>query len=460
MRPYSSLNPATGEHYGDFPVLSDEAVAEALSTAEIGYRDWKDIPAPQRAEILHNAGQLFRDRNEELALIATEEMGKTLTESRGEVNLVASIFDYYASQGPELIARKDLSPLSGDQAWVELAPIGVVLGIMPWNYPYYQIARFAAPNLVLGNALLLKHARNCPRSAEAFAQVLHDAGVPKNVYLNLFIDSSQVETILEDDRVQGVSLTGSEQAGASVGAIAGRLMKKMVLELGGSDPLLVLEDANIEEAVKSAVVGRMSNAGQACTASKRIIVVDAVYEEFLEQFAANVRGLTVGDPKEPGMNMGPLSSAGAVSEVQELVDDAVDQGATALVGGRPMDGTGSFYQPTILTGVTPSMRAHQEELFGPVAVVYHVPDVESAIDLANDSPFGLGAAVFTADEEIAQTVSSRLETGMVTLNGSSKSQADLPFGGVKRSGVGRELGPYGIEEFANRKLIRRPANSR
>ncbi|MGO1183306.1 MAG: NAD-dependent succinate-semialdehyde dehydrogenase [Micrococcaceae bacterium] len=460
MRPYSSLNPATGEHYGDFPVLPDEAVTQALTDADSGYRQWKDLPAAQRAEILHRAAELFRERNENLANIATEEMGKTLTESRGEVNLVASIFDYYATQGPLQIARKELSPASGDQAWVELAPIGVLLGIMPWNYPYYQIARFAAPNLVLGNALLLKHARNCPRSAEAFAKVLHDAGVPENVYLNLFIDSSQVESVLEDDRVQGVSLTGSEQAGASVGSIAGRLMKKMVLELGGSDPLLVLEDADIGEAVKSAVVGRMANAGQACTASKRIIVVDAVYDEFLERFAASVRELKVGDPKEAGIQMGPLSSTGAVAEVQELVDNAITQGATALVGGRPMAGVGSFYEPTVLTGVTTAMRAHQEELFGPVAVVYRVPDTEAAIELANDSPFGLGAAVFTADEELAESVSARLETGMVTLNGSSKSQADLPFGGVKRSGVGRELGQYGLEEFANRKLIRRPSAAR
>jgi succinate-semialdehyde dehydrogenase/glutarate-semialdehyde dehydrogenase len=384
-------------------------------------------------------------------------MGKTLSEAIGEVGLVASIFDYYATEGPAMLEPERLAPNSGDGAIVRMDPIGVLLGIMPWNFPYYQIARLAAPNLLLGNTILLKHARNCPRSALAFEKVLHESGFPRDAYINVFIDSSQVQSVLEDDRVQGVSLTGSEAAGASVGAIAGRLMKKMVLELGGSDPFIVLDDADLSAAVQSAVVGRMSNAGQACTAAKRFLVTPRVHDEFVSNFVAAVEDLKVGDPLEPGVKMGPLSSIAAVKDLQELVDDAVAKGATILTGGQPRAGIGNFYPPTILVGVTPQMRAYKEELFGPVAVIHRVEDQDRAVELANDSPFGLGAVVFTTNDDAATRIAEKLETGMVTINGSSRSQPDLPFGGVKRSGVGRELGRYGIEEFANRKLVRRPA---
>ncbi|MGV9868047.1 NAD-dependent succinate-semialdehyde dehydrogenase [Rhodococcus koreensis] len=457
MRPYRSENPATGELYGEFPTIPAEEIPAAITRAAEGYRQWRATTVADRAGVLKATADLIRERQDELAALATEEMGKPLAEARGEVDLVASIFEYYATQGPAMLDPEKLDPVSGDSAWIQLEPVGVLLGIMPWNYPYYQVARFAAPNLLLGNTLLLKHARNCPRSALAIEAVLHDAGVPAGAYLNLFADSSQVEAILSDDRVQGVSLTGSEQAGAAVGSVAGRLMKKMVLELGGSDPFLVLEDADIERAASAAVTGRMTNAGQACTASKRLILTESVYDQFLKSLREKVSALTVGDPIDPKTDMGPLSSAGAVDELQQLVDDAVSHGAHAVLGGSPLNGKGYFYPPTILTGVTPAARAYREELFGPVAVVYRVPDVEAAIDLANDSPFGLGASVFTSDLEAAEQIAARIDAGMVTINGSNKSQPDLPFGGVKRSGVGRELGRFGIEEFANKKLVRRPA---
>ena len=316
---------------------------------------------------------------------------------------------------------------------------------MPWNYPYYQVARFAGPNLLLGNTILLKHASNCPESALAQEKLFRDAGLPDGAYINLFVDSKDIEAVIADPRVHGVSLTGSENAGAAVAAAAGRSLTKVVLELGGSDPFIVLDDSNLEETVAAAASGRMSNAGQACTAAKRFIILDSVYDRFIEAFAAKLKTYVAGDPLDPGTNFGPLSSYSAVVELLEQVDDAVSKGATLVTGGHRIGEVGAFMEPTLLANVTPDMRAFHEELFGPVAVVYRVTDKDEAIALANASEFGLSAAVFGSDG---------LDCGMVYINENTDSHVDLPFGGVKKSGFGRELGKFGFDEFVNKKLIR------
>jgi succinate-semialdehyde dehydrogenase/glutarate-semialdehyde dehydrogenase len=328
---------------------------------------------------------------------------------------------------------------------------------MPWNYPYYQVARFAAPNLMLGNTILLKHARNCPESALAIQEIFDDAGLPPGVYQNLFATNGQIADLIADPRVQGVSLTGSERAGAAVAEVAGRNLKKFVLELGGSDPFIVLATDDLDATVRDAVGGRMSNAGQACTASKRFIVVEELYEAFVEKFTARMAAIVPGDPLDRATRFGPVSSRAAAEELIGQVRDAVDKGATLRTGGELLDGPGAFVQPTVLTDVTPQMRAYSEELFGPVAVVYRVRDADEAVELANSSPYGLGGSVYSPDVSAAQALADRLETGMVFINAVADSQEDLPFGGVKRSGVGRELGRFGMEEFVNKKLIRTPS---
>lgn len=334
---------------------------------------------------------------------------------------------------------------------------GVLLGIMPWNFPYYQVARFAAPNVMLGNTVILKHAGNVPQSALVQEQLFHEAGFPEDVYINVFASNDQVaEIIIPDPAVQGVSLTGSERAGASVAATAGKNLKKVVLELGGSDPFIVLDDSNVERTVKQAVSGRMSNSGQACTNSKRFIVLEDAYDTFVENFAQAVQGITPGDPTDEKTFVGPVSTVGARDEIMEQVQDAVAKGATVLAGGGKPDKPGAWIEPTLLADVTPEMRAYAEEIFGPVAVVYKVKDVDEAVELANSSPFGLGGSVFGADEAAALEVAQRVDSGMVFVNAVTDTAPDLPFGGVKRSGVGRELGPFGIEEFANKKLIHTP----
>jgi succinate-semialdehyde dehydrogenase/glutarate-semialdehyde dehydrogenase len=453
MSAYKTINPTTGETLEEHPVIDDAAVEMILARSAEEYERYRAIPVGERTNALRRAAELFRERMPELAEILTVEMGKPITQARGEVALVASIFDYYAENAVRFLADEELDIVGGGEARVRTEPIGALLGIMPWNYPYYQVARFAAPNLALGNTIVLKHARNCPQAALALARVLHDAGVPADAYINAFIDSGQVAGIIADDRIRGVSLTGSEAAGAAVGEVAGRHMKKYVLELGGSDPFIVLDDADVDAAVAAAVVGRFANGGQACTASKRFIVVDAVYDEFTRKFIEAVSEISVGDPTDPDTFLGPLSSTSASAELDEIVRDAVDKGATLHVGsqGRP---SGAFYPPTVLTEVTPDMRAYEEELFGPAAVVYRVASPQAAVELANSSPFGLSSSVFTQDAALADTIAGQLEAGMVWINSTSKSAPDLPFGGVKRSGVGRELARFGIDEFANKKLVR------
>ncbi len=384
-------------------------------------------------------------------------MGKTTAEAVGEIEYVADIYRYYADQGPALLADEQL-PSDGDgTAMVRKAPIGPLLGIMPWNYPYYQVARFAAPNLMVGNPVLLKPAPQCPESALATEQIFRDAGLVADAYLNLFATNDQIARMIADRRVRGVSVTGSERAGTAVAALAGANLKKVVLELGGSDAFIVLDAPDLSSVVDAAVEARMENAGQACNAAKRFIVADHLYDEFVDRLTAAMAARTTGDPTDPATAYGPLSSEAAAVALMGQVDDAVGKGAKVQTGGRRLDRPGAFVEATVLTDVTPEMRAYHEELFGPVAVVYRVDDVDEAVTLANDTPYGLGGVVYHSDPAVALEVADRLDTGMVWVNAPEGGGPELPFGGTKRSGVGRELGPYGIDEFVNRKLIHLPS---
>lgn len=456
MSYYRTTSPATGEILAEFEAATDAEILTAADAGQAAFEKWSLTDVAERGAALRRVAALYRERTAELARIIAREMGKPVRQGEGEVALVADIYGYYADNGPDFMADEHLAVRGGGEAIVRSAPVGLLLGIMPWNYPYYQVARFAAPNLMLGNTILLKHARNCPESALAMQEIFDDAGLPPGAYQNLFATNTQIADLLADPRVQGVSLTGSERAGAAVAEVAGRNLKKFVLELGGSDPFIILDAADLGATVKAAVAGRMGNAGQACTASKRFIVVEDLYDAFVEKFTAKMAAIAPGDPLDPATRFGPVSSRAAAEELVEQVQDAVAKGAVLRTGGSLLDGPGAFFEPTVLTDVTPGMRAFEEELFGPVAVVYKVRDADEAVQLANSSPYGLGGSVFSSDVAAAKAVADRLETGMVFINAVADSQEDLPFGGVKRSGVGRELGRFGMEEFVNKKLIRTP----
>lgn len=456
MSKYRSTNPMTGQVVAEYAELHDDEIQGVLEQAHDAYRSWRRVDLAGRATVLSRVADLHRQHATELAELATLEMGKPITQARGEVELAAAIFDYYAEEGPNLTADEQLTIAGPGRAIVRTAPIGTLLGVMPWNFPYYQVARFVAPNLLLGNTIVLKHAANCPQQALRIHDILAEAGAPVGVYTNVFATTDQVGAMIANPIIQGVSLTGSERAGTSVGQLAGRHLKKSVLELGGSDALIVLADADLPQAIAAAASGRFSNAGQTCTSSKRIIVEDAVWDEFMEGFVAAAQAWQIGDPTDPDTKIGPMASAAARDDLAAQVDDALAKGATAHLGGAVPDSTASYYPATVLSGITTDMRAHQEELFGPVALVHRVASVEEAIDVANDSPFGLGSAVFTSNEATAMEVAEQLEVGMVGINATVRSAPDLPFGGVKRSGIGRELGRFGLDEFANKKLIRIP----
>jgi len=454
MSKYATVNPTTGEVVRRFDSMSDAEVDHALTRALQAYLDWREIDLKVRASVLARVADLFRHHATDLAELMTLEMGKPVTQAKGEVELSAAIFEYYASKGPDLLADETLDIAGTGRAIVRTAPIGALLGIMPWNFPYYQAARFVAPNLLLGNTILLKHAANCPQQALRLAEILEEAGAPDGVYQNVFASTDQVAMMIASPVLQGVSLTGSERAGSSVGELAGRHLKKCVLELGGSDPFIVLPGANLDKAVTAAAAGRFGNAGQVCTSSKRMIVESSVFDDFLDGFVAKASEWQLGDPTSDDTRLGPMASLSARTDLVGQVEDAVAKGAVVHLGGEVPEGPGAFYPATVLTGVTPEMRAYHEELFGPVAVLYQVDSVDEAINLANDSPFGLGSAVFTGDLDLADEVANRLDVGMVGLNTTVKSAPDLPFGGVKNSGIGRELGRFGLDEFTNKKLVR------
>jgi succinate-semialdehyde dehydrogenase/glutarate-semialdehyde dehydrogenase len=452
-RPYATVNPYTGEKEKEFPFLDAGQIDGVIDTAHAAFLEWRRRTPEERAAVVGRAAELMSERRDQLAALITKEMGKRIEEAVGELVLAGMILDYYAKNGPRFLEPKRIEVLKGE-AIVENEPTGVILAIEPWNYPFYQVVRVAGPNLVLGNTILLKHAELNPQCALAIEQLFRDAGAPEGVYTNVFLSIPDVEQVIAHPHVQGVTLTGSERAGSSVASLAGKHLKKSVLELGGSDPFIVLDTENLGATVKAATMGRMQNSGQACIAAKRLIVPEDVYEPFVEGLKQAFSTFSPGDPADPSTTLAPLSSERAAQDLHAQIQDAVDKGATVVIGGGRPDHPGAFVQPTILTDVTPDMRAYSEELFGPAAVVYKVRDEEEAIELANNTTFGLGAAVFSGDVDRARSVADRIEAGMVWINQPTGSFPELPFGGTKRSGYGRELSELGMFEFANKRLIR------
>ena len=439
---YAVVDPSTGELVKEYPTATDAQIEAAVASAAKAHREWsRSSTVADRAALIRRVAELHEERKDELARIIQREMGKPLDQSEGEVEFSAAIYQYYADNAEKFLADEPITLLEGDgSALIRRSSVGVLLGIMPWNYPYYQVARFAGPNLTLGNTIVLKHAPQCPESAAALQQIFLDAGYPEGAYVNVYATNEQIAEAIADPRVQGVSLTGSERAGAAVAEIAGRNLKKVVLELGGSDPFIVLSSDDLDATVDAAIDGRFENTGQACNAAKRIIVADAVYDDFLTKFTEKVLAKAEG--------LAPLSSVAAAERLEGQVKQAVEAGAQLVSEGQR---NGAFFPPGVLTGLPVDYR---EELFGPVASVYKVADEDAAVELANDTPFGLGSYVYTTDDEQAKRVADKIEAGMVFVNAVGAEGVELPFGGVKRSGFGRELGRFGIDEFVNKKLIR------
>jgi succinate-semialdehyde dehydrogenase/glutarate-semialdehyde dehydrogenase len=445
MSLYAVVDPATGETVQEYPTATDQQIEEALASAAKAYREWsKTSTVADRAALIRRVAQLHTERREELATIINREMGKPMDQSLGEADFSAAIYEYYADNADKFLADESIDLLDGEgTAVIRREAVGVLLGIMPWNYPYYQVARFAGPNLVLGNTIVLKHAPQCPESAAAIQKIYDDAGFPAGAYVNVYATNEQIADAIADPRVQGVSLTGSERAGAAVAEIAGRNLKKVVLELGGSDPFIVLSTDDLDSTVDSAVAGRFDNTGQACNAAKRFIVAEGIYDEFVDKFTQKVKAVADG--------IAPLSSLAAAERLEEQVNRAVENGASLTSEGKR---DGAFFPPGVLTGVSKDSPAYREELFGPVATIYKVSSEDEAVELANDTPFGLGSYVYTTDKDQALRVADKIDAGMVFVNCVGAEGVELPFGGVKRSGFGRELGRFGIDEFVNKKLIR------
>lgn len=454
MSKYRVQNPATGEVVETFEAATDAQIEEALASADAVYREWRERSVQERAVVVKRVAELFEERKDELARLIAVEMGKSIAESIDEVEFARDIIEYYAVHGPSLITDYEIPSTIPGKAYVEHLPVGTLLGVMPWNFPYYQVARFAAPNLLLGNTILLKHADICARSALTIQEIMEEAGVPVGGYQNVFASHDQIATMIADPRLQGVSLTGSERAGAIIGAQAGQHLKKCVLELGGIDPMVVLDSDNVAEVAKEAWDFRTYNVGQVCNSNKRLIVMDDIYDEFVAELVKLAEGLTPGDQ----LNIGdgefvPMSSRAAAEAVDAQVQRAVSEGARLLAGGVLSEGPSAYYSPAVLVDVPRDSTSYGEELFGPVATVYKVSSDEEALELANDCALGLGGSVFSTDEARAAKVASKLEVGMSHVNTIAAEAAELPFGGVKRSGFGREMGPLGIGEFANKRLF-------
>ncbi|KAA6169780.1 MULTISPECIES: NAD-dependent succinate-semialdehyde dehydrogenase [Pseudomonas] len=450
---YTTINPYNGELLAQFDTLTAEQLERKLAVAAQCYAAWKTKTYAQRASVIAKAAELMHQRFDTLARKITLEMGKRINEARGEVKFSADIMAYYAKNAERFLAPQALEPSAGE-AHMESSPIGVVFGVEPWNFPFYQLARVAGPHLMAGNVLVIKHAGCVPQCAIAFEQVLLEAGAPAGLYTNLLISHEQSRQVVDDPRVRGVALTGSVAAGRSLASWAGQNLKPSSMELGGSDAFIVLEDADLDLAIKWAIWGRMYNCGQTCCAAKRFIVVESMADAFLEGFKAGLAALKPGDPMEESTTLGPLSSEAALLQLLGQVHTATAHGARVLLGGGRIDRAGSFMTPTILTDIAPDNPAFRDEFFGPVALFFRVKDEEAAIALANDSDFGLGGSVFTRDVERGRRVASRIETGMMFINNISWSDAELPFGGIKDSGYGRELGDMGIQQFVNKKLVR------
>ncbi|SUB82191.1 Succinate-semialdehyde dehydrogenase [NADP(+)] 1 [Pragia fontium] len=452
---YKTVNPYTGETLKTFPDATDAEVAGAIDKAHNAFLSWKEKPIAERLALLQRVADGLRKEKKEIAKLLTIEMGKLYSEAQGEVELSAQIFEYYVKNAEELLKPEKLpvaDPAEG-QAILVCDPLGVLLAIEPWNFPYYQIARILAPQLAVGNTLLLKHASNVPQSAAAFERVVLEAGLPEGLLQNLYATRNQVETIINDPSVHGVALTGSEGAGSVIASQAGKALKKCTMELGGADAFVVLADAPLKETVRWAVFGRHWNGGQVCVSSKRMIIDAKIYDDFLSQYQEGVAALKAGDPFDETTTLAPLSSQQAADEVKDKVRQAVAHGATAIEVGPKVPSQGAFVQPTILTNVTPDNPAYYWEFFGPVSMLFKAKDEDDAVRIANDTPFGLGGSVFTARPEHGAEVAKRISTGMIFVNHPTMVKADLPFGGVRRSGFGRELIGLGLKEFANHKLI-------
>jgi succinate-semialdehyde dehydrogenase/glutarate-semialdehyde dehydrogenase len=450
---YESVNPFDGKTLKTFVELTDQQLESKLTVAQTCYETWRQKTYAERAVIVAKAASLMHEQYDAFAKLATLEMGKRIDEARGEVQFSADILAYYAKNAERFLAPVRLNPAIGT-AHMESSPMGVIFCVEPWNFPYYQLARVAGPHLMAGNVIVVKHAGIVPQCAIAFEKLWIDAGAPAGLYTNLLATHAQSDRIVNDPRVKGVALTGSVGAGKSIAAKAGANVKPSSMELGGSDAFIVLEDADLEHTIKWAVWGRMYNAGQTCCAAKRFIVVEAIADKFLEKFRTALAALQPGDPMDRNTTLGPLSSEPALQQLVKQVDAAVKHGAKLVLGGKRVERSGSFMEPSILTDIQPNNPAYREEFFGPVALFFRVKDEDAAIALANDSDFGLGGSVFTQDEARGQRVASRVETGMMFVNNISWSDAELPFGGIKYSGYGRELGDMGIQEFVNKKLVR------
>jgi succinate-semialdehyde dehydrogenase/glutarate-semialdehyde dehydrogenase len=450
---YQSLNPFDGSANQSFADIADAELETKLATAQSCYEAWRLTSYAERAAIISKASELLHTQADSFARTMTLEMGKRIAEARGEVEFSARILAYYAKNAERFLAPTKLSPTAGE-AHMESSPIGVLFCVEPWNFPYYQLARIAGPHLMAGNVLAVKHAGIVPQCAIAFEKLLTDAGAPAGLYTNLLISHDQSNRIIDDPRIKGVALTGSVAAGQSIAARAGKNLKISSMELGGSDAFIVLDDADLDHTIPWAVWGRMYNAGQTCCAAKRFIVVESIADAFIARFQAALSAFEAGDPLDEATTLGPLSSEAALVQLLGQVDAAIAGGAKVLIGGKRVDRPGSFMQPTILTDIAPGNPAFRDEFFGPVASFYRVKDEAAAIALANDSDFGLGGSVWTQDEARGRRVASAVETGMMFINNIDWTDAELPFGGIKNSGYGRELGDMGIQQFVNKKLVR------
>ncbi|MFZ6759757.1 NAD-dependent succinate-semialdehyde dehydrogenase [Undibacterium sp. Ji50W] len=450
---YQSINPYTGKTLKTFEHSSTTQLQQSLSTADSCFSVWKHTSFKERAAIVARAAQLLHAQFDDFARLATLEMGKLINEARAEVKFSAAILAYYAEHAESFLKPVELNPKSG-QAHMECSPLGVLFCVEPWNFPFYQLARVAGPQLMAGNVIVVKHAACVPQCAIAFEKLWIDAGAPLGAYTNLLISYEQSNIVIDDPRIKGVALTGSVTAGRAVAARAGQNLKKSTMELGGSDAFIVLDDADMDKTIPWAVWGRMYNGGQTCCAAKRFIVLESIADEFITKFQQALSGLTPGDPMDESTTHGPLSSEAALLQLIKQVEVAVKHGARVLMGGKRLDCPGSFMEVTILTDIKPENPAFRDEFFGPVVSFYRVKDEAAAIALANDSDFGLGGSVFTKDLARGQAIASQVDTGMMFINNLDWADADLPFGGIKNSGYGRELGDMGIQEFVNKKLVR------
>jgi succinate-semialdehyde dehydrogenase / glutarate-semialdehyde dehydrogenase len=449
----ATVNPTTGETIKVFTPLTEAEIASKLGDAQAAWLDYRQVPIAQRARWLNAAAEILTAERVQLGELMTLEMGKPLKAALAEVDKCALVCEHYADHGAEYLADTPV-PTTATQSFIRYQPLGIILAVMPWNFPFWQVFRFAAPALMAGNVGLLKHASNVPQCALAIEALLQQAGFPLGVFQTLLIGADRVAGLLADDRIKAATLTGSEAAGASLAGAAGTHLKKVVLELGGSDPFIVMPSADLATAVSTAVTARMINNGQSCIAAKRFIVAEAIADEFTHQLVAQYQQLKVGDPLAPDTDIGPLATAPILQELADQVQTAVQLGAQVLIGGQPLtDRPGNFYPPTILTNISPSSVTAQQEFFGPVALLFRVPDVTAAIALANDSPFGLGASAWTHDPGERERLIDEIAAGCVFINGMVKSDPRLPFGGIKRSGFGRELGKAGMHEFVNLKTI-------